>query len=161
MVMFRNCAALFVGISLILTSAPALAGAKITYSAYEGPASIKTGEGGTKITKNGIDYWTSGTPPRQYEVIGMVQDRRDEAWDGGNAIGSPSIAKKVRAAGGDAVIMQAQNETGSSGGYGSATGTFGFMAMGGSKTITTMLVVKYLQSATTLVPADAPDVNAK
>lgn len=80
MVMFRNCAALFAGISLILTSAPALAGAKITYSAYEGPASVKTGEGGTKITKNGIDYWTSGTPPRQYEVIGMVQDRRDEAW---------------------------------------------------------------------------------
>ena len=65
-----------------LISAPAFADAKITFSAYEGPPVIETGEGGTRIQKNGIDYWTSGTPPRRYQVIGMVQDKRDEEWDG-------------------------------------------------------------------------------
>jgi hypothetical protein len=125
-------------------SAPALAGAKIDFAAYEGPKQIVEGAGGTKITKNGIDYWTTGTPPRKYEVIGFVQDKRDEAWDGGQAVGSPRIAKKVRQAGGHAVIVETQVEAGSSGGGGTANQFFGMLAMGGSKTITRMLVVKYL-----------------
>ena len=88
---------------VILCQSPAYAQAKIDFSAYEGPPQVQVGTGGTRIVKNGIDYWTSGTPPRRYQVIGMVQDRRDETWDGGHAIGSPSIAAKVRKAGGDAV----------------------------------------------------------
>lgn len=120
------------------------AGAKITFSAYEGPPVIHTGEGGTRIQKNEIDYWTSGTPPRRYQVIGMVQDKRDEEWDGGHAIGSPSIADKVKKAGGNAVIIQSQEEAGKSGGAGYAGNGFGFLALGGSKTVTSMIVVKYL-----------------
>ncbi|MCZ8018641.1 hypothetical protein [Novosphingobium sp.] len=44
------------------------AGAKIEFSEYSGPELIERGEGGTKITKNGIDYWTSGKPPRRYHT---------------------------------------------------------------------------------------------
>lgn len=131
---------------LALFPGQAMAQAKVTYSAYEGPEVIKTGEGGTRITKNGIDYWTSGTPPKRYKVIGMVQDKRDEMWDGGHAIGSPNIAGKVKKAGGDAVIIQSQEEAGKSGSIG--TGLWGGMFIGGSsKTITVMLVVKYLPDA--------------
>lgn len=128
-----------------LISTPAFAQAKIDFASYEGPPKIVEGEGGTKITKNGIDYWTTGTPPRKYQIIGFVQDKRDEAWDGGHAIGSPSIARKVKKAGGDAVIIESQEEAGKGGGAGYGTGLFGFLAMGGSKTVTRMLVVKYLQ----------------
>lgn len=130
--------------AIALWSSPAFAQAKIDFATYEGPPQITVGSGGTKITKHGIDYWTSGTPPRRYQIIGMVQDKRDEVWDGGHAIGSRSIAAKVREAGGDAIVIQSQQEAGSTGGFGSASGTFGFLAMGGSKTITTMLVIKYL-----------------
>lgn len=135
-------------LAVLACQSPAHAQAKIDFSAYEGPPRIEVGTGGTRITKNGIDYWTSGTPPRRYQVIGLVQDRRDESFDGGHAVGSPSVASKLKRAGGDAVIVQSQEEAGKTGGYGSATGLFGFLAMGGSKTITAMLVVKYLPEDT-------------
>ena len=145
--------------AIALWSSPAFAGAKIEFSAYEGPPQISVGNGGTRIAKNGIDYWTSGTPPRRYQVIGLVQDKRDETWDGGHAIGSPSIAEKVKKAGGDAVIVQSQEEAGRTGGYGSGSGAFAFLAMGGSKTITSMLVVKYLPEDATS-PAPAPTATS-
>ncbi|WP_397589190.1 hypothetical protein [Sphingorhabdus sp.] len=137
-------------------SVPAFAQAKIDFAIYEGPPKVATGEGGTKITKNGIDYWTTGTPPRRYQIIGFVQDRRDELMDGGHAIGSPSIASKVKRAGGNAVIVESQDEVGKTGGFGSASPFFGFLAMGGSKTVTRMIVVKYLPDEVQPVsPAEA------
>lgn len=131
-------------IALALQAQMASAQAKIDFALYEGKPVIKTGEGGTKITKNGIDYWTSGEPPRRYQLIGMVQDKRDEMWDGGHAVGSPSIARKVKNAGGDAVIIESQEEAGKGGSFGTANNFFGFFASGSSKTVTRMLVVKYL-----------------
>lgn len=129
--------------SLLLFSSAAFAQAKVEFSVYEGPPQIQTGTGGAKVTKNGIDYWTMGTPPRRYQIIGAIQDKRDETWDGGQAVGSPNVAKKVKKAGGDAVIVQSQDEKGNSGSAG--TGFLNGLFMGGgSKTITVMLVVKYL-----------------
>lgn len=133
--------ALFVG-CLGLLAVPALAQAKIDFAGYEGPEIIEAGQGGTKIARHGIDYWTSGKPPRRYQVIGRISDRRSEEWDGGHAIGSPSIARKVKKAGGSAVILIDQNDVaqGSTG-----FGSWGsFFAMGSSKTTTTFAVVKYL-----------------
>jgi hypothetical protein len=141
-----------------ILSAPAFAQAKIDFAIYEGPPKVATGEGGTKITKNGIDYWTTGTPPRRYQIIGFVQDRRDELMDGGHAIGSPSITSKVKRAGGHAVIVESQDEVGKTGGFGSASPFFGFLAMGGSKTVTRMIVVKYLPDE---VPPVSPAEAAK
>jgi len=137
-----GCLGLIAAFALVAIVLPthALAQAKTTYSGYEGPAVIETGTGGTKITKHGIDYWTSGTPPRRYQVIGLISDKRDETWDGGHAVGSPKVASKVKEAGGDAVILRSQDEAGSTGG----SGFWGIFAMGGSKTITQMAVIKYL-----------------
>lgn len=151
----RGIRLLWFAVALGLMPSVALAGAKITFSAYEGRPVIRTGEGGTRIQRNGIDYWTSGTPPRRYQVIGMVQDKRDEQWDGGHAIGSPSIASKVKNAGGDAVIIQSQEEAGKGAGIGYTGNGFGFLGLGGSKTVTVMLVVKYLPDETAN-PVQAP-----
>lgn len=129
--------------TIALSASPAFAQAKIDFATYEGTPQIAQGTGGTKISKHGIDYWITGTPPRRYQVIGYVQDKRDEDWDGGRAVGSPNIAKKVKIARGDAVIIQSQEEAGKHGSFG--TGMIGGMFLGGgSKTITTMLVIKYL-----------------
>lgn len=127
-------------IAVFMTPTVAMAGAKVQFSAYEGPESIKVGTGGTKITKNGVDYWTSGSPPRRYQIIGMITDKRDEEWDGGHAVGSPKVARLVLQAGGDAVIISSQTEGGSGGGAGFG----GMFALGGSKTLTTMTAIKYL-----------------
>ena len=106
--MKRNRRAVILALAIGL-SAPAFAKADIDFALYEGPPKIAKGEGGAKITQNGIDYWTMGTPPRRYQIIGFVQDKRDENQDGGRAIGSPSIAKQVKAAGGNAVIIESQD----------------------------------------------------
>lgn len=132
----------------VISLAPtvAFAQAKIDFAEYSGTPIIETGEGGTKVTKNGIDYWTSGKPPRRYQVIGRITDRRSEEWDGGHAIGSPTVAKKVKQAGGSAVIMLEQKDVGAgSSGVGSVAGGWGsFFSMGGTKTTTTFVVVKYI-----------------
>jgi hypothetical protein len=140
-------------------ASPVLAQAKIDFATYEGHPIIKTGTGGTKLTKHGIDYWTTGDPPRRYQVIGAIQDKRDEFWDGGHAIGSPSIAAKVKKAGGDAVIVLSEDEAGHGGGYSSTSGgsngfgwLFGFGMSGGSKTVTRMVAIKYLPDATATQP---------
>lgn len=134
-------------IAACLCGAPVMAQAITEIAIYEGAPQFATGTGGTKVTRNGIDYWTTGTPPRRYQIIGEVTDKRDEKSDGGHAIGSPSIARKVKKAGGDAVIMQSQTERGNP----SSGGLFGLLVTGGVKTMTTMTVIKYL-------PAD-PSAN--
>lgn len=62
------------------------------------------------------------------------------------AVGSPTVAKKVKQAGGTAVIMLEQNDVGAgSSGAGSVAGGWGSLfSMGGTKTTTTFVVVKYL-----------------
>ncbi len=35
------------------------------------------GSGGTKITTDGVDFWTSGNPPRAYLVLGVLMDSED------------------------------------------------------------------------------------
>ena len=139
----RQHIAIVIASLALWTPAPTLAQAKIDFAIYEGPTRVLEGEGGTKISKNGIDYWTTGTPPRRYQILGFVQDKRDEYWDGGQAVGSPNIAKKVKAAGGDAVILQTQEEAGQSGGLGSGNPFYAWGMSGGSKTVTRILVVKY------------------
>ncbi len=154
----------FFVVAMILQPEALSAQAKIDFAVYEGQPIIKTGAGGTKITKNGIDYWTSGEPPRRYQVIALVQDKRDEFWDGGHAVGSRSIANKVKKSGGDAVIIQSENEAGQGGGYSSTSGgasggfgsLFGFGMSGGSKTITRMVVVKYLPDQPTAPTSPTP-----
>lgn len=132
--------ALLAADTLAFAAVPAQAGVK--FAAYEGPDAIQTGQGGTKITKNGIDYWTTGTPPRRYQILGVLTDRRYEDW-GVLAVGSPGIAKMTLRLGGDAVIMVDQRDK-SGGAYVIGTGASIF---GGEdvKTITNMQVIKYLE----------------
>ena len=89
-----------------LAPSPAFAGSE--YSAYQGPDAIRTGTGGSSITKNGIDYWTHGTPPRRYKIVGYLTDRRRVNGLMRKVAGSPSIAKAAKEHGGDAVIIEDQ-----------------------------------------------------
>lgn len=122
----------------LLATAPATA--KPKFAAYEGPDSIKTGEGGTRVTKGGVDFWTTGSPPRKYQIIGIMTDSRYN-WER-SAIGSAGVAKQVLGLGGDAVVLLGQKDK-SSGVYAIPAGS-SIIAGEDVKEITQLLVVKYL-----------------
>src|SRR3546814_13538204 len=54
-------------------------------------------------------YWTMGDPPRRYQVIVIIRDKRGDGPLSGDAIGSKSVAKATLKAGGDAVIYLSSN----------------------------------------------------
>lgn len=79
------------------------------FQAYQGNNNIFKGEGGTVIKEEGIDIWTSGTPPCEYKVIGVVIDTRNNSLVAGWTIKS-DIAEAVRKNGGDAAILTDMKE---------------------------------------------------
>ncbi|MFL6727968.1 MAG: hypothetical protein ACJ8FS_15865 [Sphingomicrobium sp.] len=133
--MLRNTA-----IALALLASPAWAGDQ--FSTYEGPDAVQAGTGGAKITKDGVDFWTDGTPPRKYQVLGFLTDSRHDKLLSGHAVGSSGLAKRVREAGGDALIVMGQDER-NSGIVGGINGGFGW-ARSVHKITTKFAVVRYL-----------------
>jgi len=77
--------------------------ASTQFTAYEG-AKVQQGTGGTKVVVDGIDIWNNGTPPRNYKILGILDDRRGAGWLG-QAGFYDDLAKQAKAAGGDAVIF--------------------------------------------------------
>lgn len=125
--------------------------AKPQFAAYEGLDAIQQGRGGTRATRNGIDYWTTGAPPRRYQIIGVITDRKCMGISlCGNAINRPATAEAVRANHGDAVIVLGKSDdtrgmVGGASAYAGPNATEGF---GWSSAVlergATMLVIKYL-----------------
>lgn len=92
---------------LVLTaiSEPALAQ---EFSEWEGKQAVKVGEGGARKNIDGVDFWTEGTPPKPYILIGYLLDTRHESGLYGMMRMSSlerSIAKKAKQVGGDAVVF--------------------------------------------------------
>ena len=128
-------------ISALVLSWPVM-GAQV-YATYEGTASIQIGSGGTKVTANGIDYWTTGTPPRRYQVLEISTDARKDRLADGHVLGSKSVAKRTREAGGDAVIFNdADTKLAGVSGY-AANGYLAGRIV--NRTTTHLIVVKYLE----------------
>lgn len=92
---------------LVFAAAAVLAGCSTTnYQAYEGrTAQIIEGQGGTKQVIDGYDIWDNGDPPRRYQVLGVatVEDF-DNVF--GNSRMRSAIADQIKAAKGDAAIVQ-------------------------------------------------------
>lgn len=143
---------IFVSLAFMFLAIPGAVNAKSHFAAYEGKDAIQEGRGGTKINKNGIDYWTTGTPPRRYQVLGIITDKRAMGCKiCGDAIGSPAVANATKEAGGDAVVfMDEQNRMQGTVGSATASGNrnfasgFGWSAAVGDR-VATLLVIKYLQ----------------
>ncbi|KQX18134.1 hypothetical protein ASD39_18020 [Sphingomonas sp. Root50] len=126
-------------LAILVTASPASPIlAKQTFTAYEGKEQIIEAGGGTRVTKDGVDFWTSGTPTKRSKVIGRLMDRRGTGAFHGDAVGSKRIAQIVKEAGGDAVIIAGQRQD--QNGY-IFTGN---MAVAAKKQFTEMVVLKYL-----------------
>lgn len=78
---------------------------------YEGKDAIHEGRGGERKTVDGVDFWMSGDPPRRYQVLGSIVDRRHQSGLIGLARMSAlnhDMAKIAKGAGGDAVILEGE-----------------------------------------------------
>ncbi|MBV9993768.1 MAG: hypothetical protein JO127_01015 [Caulobacteraceae bacterium] len=116
-----------------LAAAPP-ASAKTQFFAYDGPNAVREGGGGAKKVVDGVEFWIDGAPPHRFQILGSIQDARLR----GGILGAISmsnlehdIARRARAAGGDAVILSDAHdhvfaEVGSSvGGFSIGGGGFG------------------------------------
>src|SRR3546814_5189733 len=77
-----------------LTSIASPALARQDVAAYEGRDAIQEGVGGAKVSKHGIDYWTNGTPPRRFQLLGFITDKRRDSGLVPDIIGSKGVAKR-------------------------------------------------------------------
>jgi hypothetical protein len=132
-------------VTALVIASPALAD---TYAEYSGPDAIQEGQGGTKINKHGIDFWTSGAPYGRFQVLGVYIDERTDKLFAGDAIGSKSIAKKVLKWGGNGVIVLGRDSR-----YGGTNVLVNDLGAGAfatsnsfNKVTTQLVVVKYLPS---------------
>jgi hypothetical protein len=91
--------------ALILPCALALilAACSTDFQPYEGRDAVREGHGGTRQVVDGMDWWTSGEPPRHYRVLGTIMDNRGSGIIAKVTFES-NIVKMARQAGGDAVI---------------------------------------------------------
>lgn len=88
---------LFIG-SILLSGC-----ADTEFYTYSG-SGVYLGTGGASRNVNGIDLWVTGTPPRQYRIIGYLTDER---------LGGPlamagrdrGMANQARKAGGDGLLL--------------------------------------------------------
>ncbi|MES2924989.1 MAG: hypothetical protein V4819_25765 [Verrucomicrobiota bacterium] len=78
--------------------------ASTEYKTYEGRNPVFDGNGGTRSSVDGIDFWDNGDPPRKFKLMGIIDDKRP----GGiipTARLKGDIAKKAKAQGADAVVI--------------------------------------------------------
>jgi len=154
---------------MLLAAGPAIASTQ--FLAYEGRDAVHEGQGGEKKVVDGVDFWMGGSPPQRFQVLGSITDER---WESGlyglmqMSRLEHDIAKAVRAAGGDAVIVTDSEDRvwgyGTST-YGSANYGNGF-AWGSAHSdthpygtrATRYIVVRYLPDAPPMssVPQPAP-----
>jgi hypothetical protein len=82
----------------------------VDFQAYEGRNRFSEGDGGTRVTVSGVDIWTTGAPPRRFEMLGVLTVDIGEGW-GATDIVRSEVASQVRRAGGDAAIEMTANRT--------------------------------------------------
>lgn len=78
------------------------------YRSYEGNAKQFEGTGGTKVTTDGIDFWSNGSPPRKFVMLGIVTSEIGAGYGDEYMIRS-AVSSKVKQAGGDAAIEMNNN----------------------------------------------------
>jgi hypothetical protein len=82
--------------------------ATVDYQQYEGRNNLYEGEGGTKVTVDGIDFWANGTPPRKYSILGSVVSEIGSGY-GDEALIRSAVAEEVKKRGGHAAILVNNN----------------------------------------------------
>ena len=133
------CAAAIALVSAIPASAQG------RFIAYDGSNAQHSGTGGTSLARDGVEFWTSGTPARRFEILGTLIDTRSSGVTSPDPVGSASLAREARALGADGLIL-ASRSTRREGSVGGWTGgdTISLAGARVTLTTTTFVVVRYL-----------------
>ena len=136
---------LFGAAAILMVSATATASARGQFIAYDGSNARHTGTGGTSVARDGVDFWTSGTPSRRFEILGTLTDTRSSGVTAPDPVGSARLARQARSLGGDGLILASQRSRreGSVGGW-SGGDTISWRGSIVASTTTTFVVVRYL-----------------
>ncbi len=120
------------------------ASARGRFIAYEGNSALHSGTGGTSIARDGVEFWTSGSPARRFEILGTLTDTRANLPTAAPAVGSADVARQTRALGGDGLIV-ARESVRRDGGVGGWSGgdTISLSGPRMSYRTTTFVVVRY------------------
>jgi hypothetical protein len=86
------------------------ASARSRFVSHDDGQTIRVGEGGVSVASDGVEYWITGSPAGRYRVVGTLTDQRSAGRGGGSAIGSSRLARRVRALGGDGLILVDRRE---------------------------------------------------
>ncbi len=139
---------LFGAAAILMVSATAPASARGRFIAYDGSSARHTGTGGTHVARAGVEFWTSGTPARRFEILGTLTDTRSSGVTAPDSVGSPSLARQARSLGGDGLILASRRQRrardGSVGGWSGGDTISWRGASFLSLTTTTFVVVRYL-----------------
>ena len=121
------------------------ASARGRFIAYDGSSARHTGTGGTSLARDGVDFWTSGTPARRFEILGTLVDTRSSGVNSPDPVGSASLARQARALGADGLILASRRvrREGSVGGW-TGGDTISLAGPRVTLTTTTFVVVRYL-----------------
>lgn len=132
--------------ALAIVSAASAGLARSQFAAVPDGGAVFEGEGGISIARDGVDFWTNGTPARRFQVLGTLTDRRSGALSAGQAVGSPALARQARELGADGLILFDRSVR--DGGYvGVWSGGDSLTPISGSRassTTTTFVAVRYL-----------------
>jgi hypothetical protein len=74
-----------------------------TYYNYSGAKPL-IGTGGASENVSGIDFWVEGTPPKKFQIIGVISDNRPSGPIA-MAARNGQIAALVKKKGGDAILL--------------------------------------------------------
>ncbi|WP_156181628.1 hypothetical protein [Pandoraea apista] len=83
--------------------------ATVDYQAYEGRNNRYHGDGGTKVSVDGVDFWANGAPPRPFTVLGIATSEIGSGV-GDEAMIRSAVAGQVKAQGGNAAIEISNSE---------------------------------------------------
>ena len=119
--------------------------AQTNYQQFEGRSGpqIVEGQGGTKAIVEGYEIWDNGTPPRRYQVLGVVEVEDFDNLFGNQRIRS-ALANQIKLAKGDAAVVVDRSGGGS--GMSMLIGSKGQVAVGPSfgKKTARWQIIKYL-----------------
>ncbi|MBX3562063.1 MAG: hypothetical protein KF780_09660 [Sphingomonas sp.] len=132
--------------ALVIVSAGSAGLARGQFVAVPDGGAVLEGEGGVSIARDGVDFWTSGTPARRFQILGTLTDSRTGALSSGQAVGSPSLARQARALGADGLILfdRQVRDGGHVGVWSGGDSLFPLSGSRASSTTTTFVAVRYI-----------------
>lgn len=97
-----------IGVIFTVLAAACTTLATIDYQPHDAKAKLYQGEGGTALSVDGVDFWTNGSPPGKFSILGIATHESGAGHSDESVIRTAVVAK-AKQIGGSAVIQISNN----------------------------------------------------